>query len=329
MSKPPAFQLYASDFYMDTAGWTAWEVGVYLRLLLYEWVNGGIPNDIESIARIVGEPIPAKTKRFNKRRGVILCEFEVKITCNTLKKFSLNSNGFLINSRLEEVREKQNEYREKQSISGSKGIEKKKKEGIYPFKKLSDPSSNPSSNPSSETQALQSSSSINKPPIVPLLKIPLIKKDGEFEITQKDIDGWQETFPGMDVLPCIRFIRQWNIDTPDRRKTRRGIRKHISGWLARDNDKGKWRKQSTCSPLQHKGNGKKVCKCGKPAEYQDEETEEWFCKECFGPATRPTEEFLNALSRVGRDMPDGEDPATRKEELLKQAESLPDDEIPY
>lgn len=50
--KAPAFQLYASDFYMDTTGWTATQVGIYFRLLMSEWVNGFVPNNIEALARI-------------------------------------------------------------------------------------------------------------------------------------------------------------------------------------------------------------------------------------------------------------------------------------
>jgi len=157
MSKPPAFQLYAADFYMDTAAWTAWEVGIYFRLLMYEWINNGIPNEIESIARIVGEAVPEKDKRFNRRRNVILCEFGVNFTRNVCQKFVVNENGFLINSRLEKERKKQDEYRKNQIESGRKGGLKTQK----------DRRNNPKqafkqafSKPSSENQALQSSSSI-------------------------------------------------------------------------------------------------------------------------------------------------------------------------
>jgi uncharacterized protein YdaU (DUF1376 family) len=36
-NKPPAFQLYASDFYMDTNSWTIDEIGIYTRLF---YLNG-------------------------------------------------------------------------------------------------------------------------------------------------------------------------------------------------------------------------------------------------------------------------------------------------
>ena len=71
-----------------------------------------------------------------------------------------------------------------------------------------------------------------------VLAIPLVDKS-EFSITQKDVDEWQESFPGIDVLLTLKKIRQWNIDHPQNRKTRRGIRAHVSGWLGRDQDRAR------------------------------------------------------------------------------------------
>jgi len=71
----------------------------------------------------------------------------------------------------------------------------------------------------------------------PVMVFPLIKKDGEFAIFQKDIDEWQESFPGIDVEIDLKVCRQWSVDNPSRRKTRNGIRKHISGWLAKEQDR--------------------------------------------------------------------------------------------
>lgn len=83
-----------------------------------------------------------------------------------------------------------------------------------------------------------------------VLKIPLVARDGEFEVRQADVDGWQEDFPGVDVLASLRVIRQWNVSSPERRKTRRGIRRHITGWLTRDQDQGRNRRSSPGSMLQ-------------------------------------------------------------------------------
>ena len=106
MGKAPAFQLYAADFYMDTLDWTPVQVGVYMRLLMSEWVNGPLSNNISDLARIGG--IDPRTM--------------AKIWTTKLeKKFQPDGAGMLINKRLEEVRQKQNKYRESQVKKGRAG----------------------------------------------------------------------------------------------------------------------------------------------------------------------------------------------------------------
>jgi hypothetical protein len=73
----------------------------------------------------------------------------------------------------------------------------------------------------------------------PVLKFPLNEKDTFFHVHQNDIDQWQESFPGIDVMLELKKCRQWNIDNPKNRKTKNGIRKHISSWLGRAQDKSR------------------------------------------------------------------------------------------
>ena len=107
MGKSPAFQLYAADFYMDTAGWTATEVGAYFRLLLHEWVNGPLPNHMPELARIAGiSDVRTLHKMWLATLG---------------KKFTVTDGNLLVNKRLEEEREKQVKRRELQSEKGKSG----------------------------------------------------------------------------------------------------------------------------------------------------------------------------------------------------------------
>ena len=82
----------------------------------------------------------------------------------------------------------------------------------------------------------------SEPP--PVMSIPLIKRDGEFHIREPDLAEWQDTFPRVDVPVALKRIRQWSVDNPDKRKTKKGIRKHITGWLAKAQDKGEFKKES-------------------------------------------------------------------------------------
>jgi hypothetical protein len=76
-------------------------------------------------------------------------------------------------------------------------------------------------------------------PEIPVMFFPIIGKEKQFPIHQKDIDEWQETYLGVDVMQDVKKCRQWNIDNPKNRKTVNGIRKHISAWLGRTQDSSK------------------------------------------------------------------------------------------
>lgn len=109
MNKSPAFQLYSNDFYVDTTDWSPEEVGVYTRLLLVEWSNGPLPNDLDRLARIAGQT----PKKF--RHNWIYVS----------TKFVQNGEGKLINLRLEQTREEQRKYSESRSNNVKKRWEKK------------------------------------------------------------------------------------------------------------------------------------------------------------------------------------------------------------
>lgn len=111
MGKSPAFQLYASDFDMDTASWNNEEVGIYFRLLMYQWVNGSIPSDPKRLSRIVR----ISAKKFQKRWQILK------------QKFTKKDEDNLVNLKMEKVRDAQARYREGQSKHGLKGVEVKRK----------------------------------------------------------------------------------------------------------------------------------------------------------------------------------------------------------
>lgn len=67
--------------------------------------------------------------------------------------------------------------------------------------------------------------------------ISLILNDHTFhDICQPDIDGWKELYPAVDVIQELRKMKGWLDSNPAKRKTRRGIKRFINGWLARTQD---------------------------------------------------------------------------------------------
>lgn len=109
MAKIPSFPLYAQDFDMDTNTWTNEEVGMYLRLLLSEWINGPLPSDTKKLAQIAR----ISPKKFSNL-------FQI---CS--KKFIPDGNGFLINLKMEKIREKVNKYIEQKKKAGMASAQKR------------------------------------------------------------------------------------------------------------------------------------------------------------------------------------------------------------
>ena len=79
-----------------------------------------------------------------------------------------------------------------------------------------------------------------------VLTLPL--NDGsEYPITQLDIDEWQQTFPNVDVPQQMLAMRLWLKDNPTRRKTKKGIRRFVTNWLDREQNRGGSRTQQQAS----------------------------------------------------------------------------------
>jgi uncharacterized protein YdaU (DUF1376 family) len=135
--KAPAVQWYWSDFLVDTMGWSCIEIGAYMRLLGYEWVNGCIPEDTKRQAMI------CKIDHGNYLKSV----YPIAIG-----KFEFHDGGGY-NRRLEEERLKQSAYSEKQREKGKIRAEKMWSGHVATAKKRLQPKHSSSSS---------SSSSINK-----------------------------------------------------------------------------------------------------------------------------------------------------------------------
>jgi predicted phage replisome organizer len=71
-----------------------------------------------------------------------------------------------------------------------------------------------------------------------VITLPLAAKGKEYSITQKDIDLWQEDYPGIDVYTEIRKMHAWLDANPSKRKTQKGIRRFIVSWLNNAQDRG-------------------------------------------------------------------------------------------
>lgn len=97
--KAPAFQFYADDFLAGTITMTNEERGAYIALLCLQWSKGSLTeNDFQRVC--IG--MPPHSQR--------ICQ----------DKFQIDADGSYRNKRLEAEREKQDQYRKKQTDNAKK-----------------------------------------------------------------------------------------------------------------------------------------------------------------------------------------------------------------
>lgn len=75
--------------------------------------------------------------------------------------------------------------------------------------------------------------SVSVPPVISLI----LNDKSLHDIFQSDIDGWKELYPAVDILQELRKMKGWLDSNPAKRKTQRGIKRFINGWLAREQDR--------------------------------------------------------------------------------------------
>lgn len=104
--QPPAFQFYAREFLSsaNVSTMTAEQVGIYIRLLCYAWLDGSIPDDLPTLATLARVPLATMRRAWP---SVGRCW----VPSETIQ-------GRLVNPRMEKERAKQVEYREHCSNRG-------------------------------------------------------------------------------------------------------------------------------------------------------------------------------------------------------------------
>ena len=71
----------------------------------------------------------------------------------------------------------------------------------------------------------------------PVISLPL--NDGTFfDVSENDRDKWSQLYPNVDVLQQLRNMAGWCDANPTKRKTRGGIKRFITAWLSREQNKG-------------------------------------------------------------------------------------------
>lgn len=60
----------------------------------------------------------------------------------------------------------------------------------------------------------------------------------EYPIFQADFEEWQKLYPAVDVMQEFNKMRGWCLANPEKRKTRKGIKRFINTWISKQQDRG-------------------------------------------------------------------------------------------
>ena len=186
--KAPAFQFYASDFYMDTIAWTDDMVGLHIRLMCQQWINDFIECDSE------GFPINLTEKQ--------------RLIFDKIKhKYSIEKIGFLKNKKLEKIKKERSDFIKKARKAGKDGASKRWGTLSKPYK-----------GSDSESIALQSSSStsiksiageIDKSKIIEYLRSSTSREFITTEQIEHEANEFKAKYDGMKIVNLKTLCNTW------------------------------------------------------------------------------------------------------------------------
>jgi hypothetical protein len=58
-----------------------------------------------------------------------------------------------------------------------------------------------------------------------------------WDATEASVEGWKVAYPGVDVIGELRRMGEWLRSNPKRRKTAEGMRRFVTGWLAKEQNR--------------------------------------------------------------------------------------------
>jgi hypothetical protein len=251
VAKAPSFQFYPGDWRKDTAvqALDYRERGIWFEMLLlmhesprkgYLYLNGKPASD-EAVARMLGLAVEDYRRsldilleygaaRRDRRSGAIynkrMTEDErIRRTKKTAGqrggRKSAETRGLLLNQKLKQSHE--SAQAKPQAKRGS--------------------SSSSSSSPSGEEKrdlARSDSGAESSAPEAEAVAgyLPVVGRDEpDYGVAVSMVEGYQESYPGVDVIAQLREMKSWLRSNPTKMKTRRGLPRFINGWLAKEQNK--------------------------------------------------------------------------------------------
>lgn len=235
MAALPYMQFYVADYLADTMHLSTEEHGAYLLLIFNYWQTG--------------KPLPK-----NRLAGIArLSNDRWTDVERSLNEFFIDDGNTWIHQRIERdlltVKGAQSQRSEAGKISAQKRAQKKAKENQSQSNDRStgverdgnDRSTNIDTDKDKELKDKHLLSGAEKNQLQTgdpvFITLPL-NDETEFPVTESMLVEYGGLYPSVDVRQELRNQRGWLLSEPSKRKTKRGIKKFINGWLSREQDRG-------------------------------------------------------------------------------------------
>ena len=235
----PYVALYPSDFLADIGHLGNTELGIYWRLLLVYYHDGGpLPADLDRVRRIAQVHSPEEQKALNEVLGdyfVRTSEADGTITWHHIR---CDREIAATRKRYEDA-----------VAHGLKGAQarwrKWGRNGVAMATPLPEQSpSNANQNQNQKNLVVDTvvfdtkvSAEHSASPQLNAPGIPL--NDGtEFQIPKALFNEFCALYPAVDIEQTLREIRAWCLSNPEKRKTKRGVSAFLNRWLAKEQNHG-------------------------------------------------------------------------------------------
>ena len=236
MATKPWMPVYTRDILASCADMSAAQFGGYMRMLLYAWDSGGLPNDMEACCRIAGGLSPADWQAVRKRLVVLDAG---------------TSEERLSHPRLEAERAKASEVHQKRCDAMSRARQSNpKNQDQLPdqsidqlldqssdqlLDQLIDTQPQPQPHSKNETPNGVSRSDSAKPRRT--YRIHWNCENGFGGIGDDDLARWKDAYPGVDLQAEIRVAHAWLVDNPAK-AGKRNWGAFLNRWFSRKQERG-------------------------------------------------------------------------------------------
>ena len=235
------YKRYIGDYQRDTGHLSICEHGAYTLMMdAYYGAGKPLPSGKGRVFRL----LRANTEEEQRAVSTVLDQFweltaDGWINPRAAKEIEKARKQAETNRRIAEEREFKRKRNE--SLDESYSLRSTKRQPIHSHSQIHSQSQSPDvrSSKNKKGQAdhleLDNSRIVTSPgyedPV--LVEIPTNIEEVTYQVLKSKADEYKEAYPGIDVLQELREIRQWGIDNPDKRKTARGMPRHINSWMSR------------------------------------------------------------------------------------------------